>query len=778
MKEIICAAFARTPIKLGVMLLVFGLVMGIGPARAKAQSQQRGVGPGPGANLVFKSQIAPHWFQNDTCFWYRNDLRGGAKEFVLVNAVNATRDKAFDHAKLAAALTRAAGTEYQPDHLPFNDIEVSDDLQAILFQVGDTAWRCDLPSCTISRSARPPVIAAVAQPARQAVFEEITPETEADGTNLAKDPPLYEDSPSPDGRWTAFIKGNNIFIRGSDGQEVQLSRDGVAGNSYGRLSWSQDSKTIVASKIEPAEYKSVYHIQSSPPGGGRAILQTRSYPLPGDKYTTYELWVFDVENRNGAKVETERVDFYGPPKPRWSKDGKRFLFQKTDRGHQRFRVFEVEAQTGRTRTILDDKSDTFINTTYDSFIYYTEGNNEIIYASERDGWKHLYLIDVAAGKIKNQITQGPWVMRGVTRVDEVNRQIWFRGSGRNSDQDPYLVQYYRVNFDGTGLTALTEGNGNHTVRYSPDEKYLIDTYSRVDMPPVNELRRVSDGKLICQLETADISELKASGWEPPEVFVAKGRDDKTDIWGIIVRPRNFDPNKRYPILEDIYAGPHDSFVPKSFNAANRYSALTELGFIVVKMDGMGTANRSKAFHDVCWHDLADAGFPDRIRWIKAAAEKYPCMDITRVGVYGTSAGAQNAAGAVLFHPEFYKAAVANCGCHDNRMDKASWNEQWMGYPVGPWYAASSNIENAAKLRGNLFLIVGELDNNVPPENTLRFADALIKAGKDFDLLVVPNGGHGAGNARAYVQRRLQDFFVRHLQGIEPPDRNGVGGEGR
>lgn len=775
MKEFICAVFARTPIKLGVMLLVFGLVMGIGPARAKAQSQQRGVGPG--ANLVFKSQIAPHWFQNNTCFWYRNDLRGGAKEFVLVNAVNGTREKAFDHAKLAAALTKASGTEYQPDHLPFNDIEVSDDLQAILFQVGDTAWRCDLPAYTISRSARVPAIAPVAPQPRQATFEEITPETEADGTNLAKDPPLYDDSPSPDGRWTAFIKGNNIFIRGSDGQEVQLSRDGVAGNSYGRLSWSPDSKTIVASKIEPAEYKSVYHIQSSPPGGGRAILQTRAYTLPGDKYTTYELWVFDVENRTGAKVEAERVDFYGPPKPRWSKDGTRFLFQKTDRGHQRFRVFEVEAQTGRTRTILDDQSDTFINTTYDSFIYYTGGNNEIIYASERDGWKHLYLIDVAAGKIKNQITSGPWVMRGVTRVDEVNRQIWFRGSGRNSDQDPYLVQYYRVNFDGTGLTALTEGNGNHTVRYSPDEKYLIDTYSRVDMPPVNELRRVSDGKLICQLETADISELKASGWEPPEVFVAKGRDDKTDIWGIIVRPRNFDPNKRYPVLEDIYAGPHDSFVPKSFSAANRYSALTDLGFIVVKIDGMGTANRSKAFHDVCWHDLADAGFPDRIRWIKAAARKYLCMDITRVGVYGTSAGAQNAAGAVLFHPEFYKAAVANCGCHDNRMDKASWNEQWMGYPVGPWYAASSNIENAAKLRGSLFLIVGELDDNVPPENTLRFADALIKAGKDFDLLVVPNGGHGAGNARAYVQRRLQDFFVRHLQGIEPPDRNGVGGEG-
>src|ERR1022692_36455 len=764
---------STTPIKLSIVLLAFGLLTGIGPERAKAQSQQRGAGTGTGANLVFKSQIAPHWFQSDTCFWYRNDLRGGAKEFILVNAGKGAREKAFDHARLAAALTKDAGTEYQPDHLPFDDIEVADDLKAILFQAGDASWRCDLPSYTISRSARPPAIAAVAQSARQVAFEEITPETEADGTNLAKDPPLYDDSPSPDGKWTALIKEHNVFIRGSDGQEVQLSRDGVAGNSYGRLSWSPDSNTIVASKIEPAEYKSVYQIQSSPPGGGRANLRTRNYPLPGDQYTTYELWVFDVENRKGAKVEAERVDFYGPPKPRWSKDGKRFLFQKTDRGHQRFRVFEVKAQTGNTRTILDDNSDTFISTTYDSFIYYTEGNNEIIYASERDGWKHLYLIDVAGGKIKNQITKGPWVMRGVTRVDEVNRQVWFRGSGRNPDQDPYLVHHYRVNFDGTGLIALTEGNGNHTVHYSPDERYLIDTYSRVDAAPVNELRRVSDGKLVCQLEAADISELKSSGWEPPEVFVAKGRDDKTDIWGIIVRPRNFDPNKEYPILEDIYAGPHDSFVPKSFNASSRYSALTDLGFIVVKMDGMGTANRSKAFHDVCWHDLADAGLPDRIRWIKAAAGKYPCMDLTRVGIYGTSAGAQNAAGAVLFHPEFYKAAVANCGCHDNRMDKASWNEQWMGYPVGPWYAASSNIENAAKLRGNLFLIVGELDNNVPPENTLRFADALIKAGKDFDLLVVPNGGHGAGNARAYVQRRLQDFFVRHLQGIEPPDRNGT-----
>src|SRR5205807_2646614 len=314
------------------------------------------------------------------------------------------------------------------------------------------------------------------------------------------------------------------------------------------------------------------------------------------------------------------------------------------------------------------------------------------------------------------------------------------------------------------------GNGNHTAQFSPDRKYLLDTYSRVDLAPVHELRRADDGRLVCELEKADVSELTASGWQPPEVFVAKGRDGKTDVWGILSRPRKLDPSKKYPVIEYIYAGPHDSFVPKSFSPASRFTALTELGFLVVQIDGMGTANRSKAFHDVCWHNLKDAGFPDRILWHQAAAKKYPYYDISRVGIYGTSAGGQSAAGALLFHGDFYRAAVAACGCHDNRMDKASWNEQWMGYPVGPQYAESSNIDNAHRLRGKLLLIVGELDTNVPPESTMRLANALIKAGKDFDLLVVPGMGHSGGGQ--YGTRRMHDFFVRHLQGVEPPDRNG------
>jgi len=326
-----------------------------------------------------------------------------------------------------------------------------------------------------------------------------------------------------------------------------------------------------------------------------------------------------------------------------------------------------------------------------------------------------------------------------------------------------LIHVGRVNFDGSELVFMTAGDGNHTVQYSPDRRFIVDSYSRVDMAPVTELRRTEDGKLVCKLEEADISELKASGWEAPEVFVAKGRDGVTDIWGIITRPKNIDPSKKYPILEDIYAGPQGSFVPKTFSSRGRYDSWNNLGFIVVKIDGMGTANRSKAFHDVCFKNLKDAGFEDRILWMKAAAKKYPYMDISRVGVYGTSAGGQNAGAAVLFHSEFYKAAIANCGCHDNRMDKASWNEQWMGYPVGPQYAECSNIDNAGKLGGALFLIVGELDTNVPPESTYRFTDALIKAGKDFDYLVVPGADHGTrGPATPYVQRRMQDFFKRHL----------------
>jgi len=565
-----------------------------------------------------------------------------------------------------------------------------------------------------------------------------------------------------------------VYVRESeDGEEIRLSSDGEEGNSYTRVEWAPNSQSIIAWRCEPGDHKEVYLIQSSPPEGGRAVLHSTPYALPGDKFDAFELNIFNIADRKQIKPELERVDL-DSPRPRWNKDGYHFTYEKIDRGHQRFRIIEINTKDGSSRNIIDEKSDTFIWTAHTenldlSRVNYLDDTDEIIYVSEMDGWRHLYLIDAKTGEIKNKITNGRWLVRGVQNIDAENRQVWFSAGNFYSEQDPYFIHYFHVNFDETDLVSLTEANGNHSIQYSPDRKYIIDTYSRVDMAPVHELRRTSDGKLVCEFEKADISELIAKGWEAPEVFVAKGRDGKTDIWGIISRPNNLDPGKKYPIIEDVYAGPQSAFTPKSFRAYNRYQSLNDLGFIVVKMDGMGTAHRSKAFHDVCWKNLKDAGFPDRILWHQAAAGKYPYFDISRVGIYGTSAGGQSAVGAVLFYPEFYKVAVASCGCHDNRMDKASWNEQWMGYPVGPQYSECSNIDNAYRLQGKMFLMVGEMDDNVPPESTMRFVDALIKAGKDFDLLVVPGSGHGMGGS--YGQRRMEDFFVRHLLNIEPPNRN-------
>jgi dipeptidyl aminopeptidase/acylaminoacyl peptidase len=779
--------------------------------------QQRGGqgGRGGGERGVYKAAIHPHWLEDDIKFWYTNGLRGGAVEFILVDAEKAVRQPAFDHKKLAAALSQSAGQPFKPDHLPFSSIEFLDDGKAVQFEAAGKTWKCDLKSyqCTAvpnseNKAALLPPLPAGSQlvmadadlafvpdesgPAAVPAADEqaLSPQQQGQGQGGGRrgQSGATRAQDSPDGQWTAFVTNFNVCLRPSaGGGEIQLSQDGVSNNSYARLSWSPDSKTLVAWRVEPGDDGQVYLVESSPEGGGRAVLHQRSYPQDGDKMPAYELNVFDVESRKQIKPQVERVD-YRQPFPRWNKDGSHFNFEKEDRSHTRFRVVDIEARTGAVRDIIDERARTFIWTeNTDAFrgqlrpTTHLRQTEEIIYASEQDGWRHLYLYDSKEAKLKNQITKGPWVVRGIDRIDEESRQIWFEASGMNPQQNPYYLHYYRINFDGTGLIALTEGNGTHAIAWSPGRKYLIDTYSRLDLPPVNDLRRGSDGKLVCHLEQADISELKQTGWSPSETFVAKGRDGQTDIYGVIDRPRNFNPKKKYPILEDIYAGPQgtpSTTVPTAFSGRSAHTNYTGAGFIVVKIEGMGTANRSKAFQDVCWHNLADAGFPDRILWIKAAAAKYHYMDLSRVGIFGTSAGGQSAAGAVIFHPEFYKVAVANCGCHDNRLDKSTWNEQWMGFlphekiwsrDADNWFSQSSNIDNAARLGGKLFLLVGELDENVPPESTFRLVDALIKARKDFDLLVVPGAGHGA--ASPVTARRTLDYFVHNLLGQEPPNRN-------
>lgn len=453
---------------------------------------------------------------------------------------------------------------------------------------------------------------------------------------------------------------------------------------------------------------------------------------------------------------------------RWSSDSEYFTFDYNKRGHQQYVVYKVNGDDPKAQILIEEKMPTFV---YYNLLYRynLENRQEILWISERDGWRHLYLFDSRSGKLKRQLTEGEWVVKRVLKVDESAHTVYLVGCGKDAGEDPYLEKVYRLNIDNGELLCLTPEDGNHRVAFSDDCAYFTDSWSRVDCPPVMALRSAKDGAMILSLEKADIGRMLSDGWRMPEVFCAKGRDGETDIWGVIVRPVDFDPNKKYPVIEYIYAGPHDSFVPKSFSVSPVDGALAQLGFIVVQIDGMGTANRSKKFHDVCWKNLKDAGFPDRIAWMKAAAARYPEMDIDRVGIYGCSAGGQNAMGAVLFHSDFYKVSVAACGCHDNRMDKIWWNEQWMGYPVGKEYEECSNMVNAYRLQGKLMLILGELDDNVDPSTTFQVANALINAHKEFELVVLPNQRHTMGGT--YGERKRRDFFIRHLQGLPTPDWN-------
>jgi len=704
------------------------------------------------SNKVLKAKVQPNWFADNTRFWYRNDLAGGAKEFVLVDAETALRQPAFDHPKLAEALSKASKKSQKADHLPFETIDLNDKGDAVRFSALGKHWKYDLSTFELTEEGEAP----------------------KKKENARKPEKRHRRRPrssakSPDKKWIAFVKQGNLHVRDAESkEEFVLASDADDDHFYeSRFHWSPDSSKLVGLRTKRSQQHTVHLIESSPKDQVQPKLHSHQYLKPGDQIAQTKPRLFDVTRRK--KIPIDDALFSNPwsvNEVRWRNDSSRFTFLYNQRGHQVLRVVVVDAETGEAGALINEQSDTFVDYAFKKFTHYVDGTNEIIWMSERNGWNHLYLYDSRTGSVKNQITKGEWVVRGVDRVDEENRQIWFRAAGIYQGQDPYYIHYCRINFDGSDLVLLTSGNGTHSIEYSPDGEYFIDTYSRVDLPPVTELRRADDGQLVCELERADSSNLSSINWQTPERFVAKARDDDTDIYGVIFRPTSFAPTLKYPIIEKIYAGPHGSFVPKKFSAYHSAQSLAELGFIVVQIDGMGTSNRSKAFHDVCWKNLGDSGLPDRVAWIKSAAKKYSYMDITRVGIYGGSAGGQSSTRAVLSHGDFYKVAVSDCGCHDNRMDKIWWNELWMGWPVGPHYEEQSNVTNAHKLQGKLLLIVGELDRNVDPASTMQVVDALIKADKDFDMLVVPGGGHGIAES-PYGKRRRRDYFVQLLLGVEP-----------
>ena len=723
--------------------------------------------------LAFEGHVTPNWIEQSSQFWYLKESPAG-KDFILFDLTQGTRASAFNQEKLAASLSRAAGKPYQPRALPFDFFEFSEGRRAILFNLGRIRWSCNLTPDECKPVGEVETTAATGQ--RQ-------PARDQEG----------ESKPvSPDGKFTTAVKNHNLYLRVvATGEEIQLSRDGERFYDYATplpspmlmvqqgtedvvqppaVFWSPDSKRLVTFVMDQRNFPRFSMLQSVPPSGFRPQSYSYAYPLPVDhKLPTASPVVFELATRKQLPVDARPIEmfYYGNPTFTWFADSERFYYRETERAHRSLRLLEVNAATGATRPLVEERAETMVNSTV-LWMRLVDHEREIIWSSERDGWNHFYLYDVKTGRQKNQITKGEWVVRGVEHVDEKTRQLYFTAGGREPGRDPYLRHLYRINLDGTGLKLLTPEDADHSISFSRDGKHFVDAYSRADLPTVSVVRSAEDGQIVHELERADVRELQAMGWKLPEPFKGKGRDGKTDIYGLIWRPTHFDRSKKYPVVENIYTGPHSAHVPKTF-AAYRHpaQAIAELGFICVFIDGMGTALRSKAFHDVSYRNLGDGGLPDHIALLQQMGVRYQYLDLTKVGVWGHSAGGYDSTHAVLTHPEFYKVAVSSAGNHDHRMDKAWWNESWMGSPVGQHYIDQSNATLAANLKGKLLLAHGDLDENVPIAATIKLVDALIKANKDFDLILMPNRYHALNDA--YFIRRRWDFLVRHLLGVTPPE---------
>lgn len=702
------------------------------------------------ASRVTHSDVQPHWIPETDCFWYvrRTEDRN---EYLRVEAGRNRYTPLFDAAKLAAELTKQAGHEVKAERLPLRAERVTDKGGTLRFEYNGRHWEYDIRRNRLTDKG------AVQPPAKGRHWMER--DDERDGYPVE----------SPDKRYTAYIKNDNVYIKEkATGHERALSNDGTPGNYYSsRLQWSPDSRCVLSCRIRPSEKRYVYYVESSPRDQLQPKLHKQEYAKPGDELPFKVPCIFQVESGKRLIPSTELFDRqYAIEWLRWDADSRAVTFEYNERGHKTYRLLELSAEDGKVRTLIEEKQDKYVNYPL-LYRHHLKDGHRILWTSERDNHNHLYLYDRTRPAAPQQVTRGEWYVREIQHVDEEREQIYFSANGMNADEDPYLIHYYRVNFDGSGLTPLTPEEGMHKAWFSPDFRYLVDVYSTVDCPPVAVLRDASDGTVRMTLEKADISALTADGWKAPEVFSAPGRDGKTPMWGLIYRPSNFDPTRQYPVIEYIYSGPGSHYVPKTFSTYNWWmTSLAELGFIVVQVDGMTTSFRSKAFEEVCYKNLKDAGLPDHIAWIKAAAERYPYMDLNRVGIFGCSAGGQESTTAVLLYPDFYKAAYSACGCHDNRMDKIWWNELWMGYPVDESYEACSNVAMAHKLQRPLMLVVGEMDDNVDPASTMQVADALIRANKDFELVVIPGAHHTMGED--YGEHKRYDFFVRNLMGITPP----------
>ena len=722
--------------------------------------------------LVFGSGVRANWL-NDDRFWYRKSTAEGT-EFVLVDAGRGTRAPAFDHSKLATALSTAGVTSSDARHLPFTQFDFSPDERAISFSAGGRRWKCDLQTNQCSATGT----------------STIGNRTIGRGLGL--------EVLSPDTKRAAFIRDLNLWVRDlATGKETQLTTDGVKDFGYATdnagwvrsdrpvILWSPDSKKIATFQQDQRGVGEMYLVNTKV---GHPDLQAWKYPLPGDTViTTIQRVIIDLDTpkvvRLGIPPDQHRTTLCDDlicndgewADVEWSSDSTHLAFVSVSRDHKRAQLRLADATTGAVRDVLEET----VATQYESGSgdrvnwRYLPASNEVIWFSERDNWGHLYLYDLATGRLKNQITTGEWVVIQLLRVDEKNRVLYFLGAGREKNRDPYFVHHYRIGMDGQNLSLLTPEDGTHDVSFSPSGRFFVDSFSQPDLPPVAVLRD-ADGKLVTTIEKADISRLVAAGWKPPAPFTVKARDGSTDLYGLMFKPTNFDPNKKYPIVNYIYPGPQGGSVGSRAFAPARgdLQALAELGFIVVAIDGMGNPTRSKKFHDAYYGNMGDNTLPDQISGMKQLAARYPWIDLERAGIWGHSGGGFAAAAAMFRYPDFFKVGISEAGNHDNRSYEDDWGERYHGLlerraDGTTNYDDQANQSLAKNLKGHLLLAHGTMDTNVPPNNTLVLVTELIKANKDFDLIMLPNRGHGFA-LEPYMVRRRWDYFVRYLLRAEPP----------
>jgi dipeptidyl-peptidase 4 len=716
----------------------------------------------------------------DGRLWYRTTTEAGA-EFVVVDPARRTRAPLFDHARLAAALGSATGARIDAARLPFTTLDLSRDGRQVSVMAAGRRWRCDVTAFTCATVDTAHVPGAL----HQAPPNSVT---------------------SPDGRYAAFTRDFNLWVRDlTTNRDRPLTTDGVEDFSYATnnagwtrsavplLAWSPDSRRIATFQQDGRGIGHMYLVTTNV---GTPNLQQWRYPLPQDTVVfRIHRVVIDVEPARVVRLQT-------PPDPQrstiydhiavgdqfvdveWYPDGSHVAFVSSSRDSREVALRVADANTGAVRTVLTETSPTqfqsgFVSVRRVNWRVMPE-SNEVLWWSQRDDWGHLYLYDLRTGALKRQVTTGAWNVADVVHVDGRARTLYAMGVGREAGRHPYYMHFYRIGLDSPDVALLTPEDANHVVTLSPDRQHFVNSYSTPMTPPVTVLRRIN-GEAVMTMEQADVSRLVAMGWKPPTLVTVKARDCVTDIHGLMFTPTQLDTTRRYPIVNYVYPGPWGSSVRSwSFAAEHRdHQALAELGFIVVAINGMGTELRSKSFLDFYYGNMGDNTIPDQIAGMRELAARHPYIDIERAGIWGHSGGGFATASAMFRHPDFFKVGVSQAGNHDNRNYVDAWSERFQGLlrstNGGDSYEVQANQLVASNLRGKLLLAHGAMDDNVPPYNTYLVVDALIRANRDFDLIIFPHARHGFGVDNNYMMRRRWDYFVKHLMGAEPPHEYRIGG---